>query len=106
MGASIGASTSAAAGGGASAHQRRQYAGGGNSARAAMPERLRFERDALDSVLQRAQIMAGWIFHPTMGDIDAVPLPASLYPLYAVVRPLRLLRHPWWRNWRTFIARA
>ena len=79
---------------------------GADSARAAMPERLRFERDALDSVLQRAQIMAGWIFHPTMGDIDAVPLPRALYPLYAVVRPLRLLRHPWWRNWRTFIARA
>ena len=78
---------------------------GADSARAAMPERLRFERDALDSVFQRAQIMAGWIFHPTMGDIDAVPLPRALYPLYAVVRPLRLLRHPWWRDWRAFVAR-
>ena len=58
------------------------------------------------TVLQRAQIMAGWIFHPTMGDIDAVPLPSALYPLYAVVRPLRLLRHPWWRDWRTFVARG
>ena len=79
---------------------------GADSARAAMPERLRFERDALDSVFQRAQIMAGWIFHPTMGDIDAVPLPRALYPLYAVVRPLRLLRHPWWRDWRAFVARG
>ncbi len=78
---------------------------GADSARAAMPERLRFERDALDSVLQRAQTMAEWIFHPTMGDFDAVPLPSALYPLYAVVRPLRLLRHPWWRDWRTFVAR-
>ena len=79
---------------------------GADSARASMPARLQFERDALDSVLQQAQIMAGWIFHPTMGDIAAVPLPSALYPLYAVVRPLRLLRHPWWRDWRTFIARG
>lgn len=78
---------------------------GADSARAAMPERLRFERDALDSVPRQVRTMAEWIFHPTMGDIDAVPLPGALYPLYAVVRPLRLLRHPWWRDWRTFVAR-
>lgn len=79
---------------------------GAGSARAAMPERLRFERDALDSVPRQVRTMAEWIFHPTMGDIDAVPLPSALYPLYAVVRPLRLLRHPWWRDWRTFVARG
>lgn len=79
---------------------------GADSARAAMPERLRFERDALDSVPRQVRTMAEWIFHPTMGDIDAVPLPSAFYPLYAVVRPLRLLRHPWWRDWRTFVTRG
>ena len=77
-----------------------------DSLRAPMIDRLRFERDAQDSVWRRLRTMAGWIFVPTLGDIDAVPLPAALHPLYAAIRPLRLLRHPWLRDWRKPPARG
>ena len=76
-----------------------------DSLRAPMIDRLRFERDAQDSVWRRLRTMAGWIFAPTLGDIEAVSLPAALYPLYAAIRPLRLLRHPWLRDWRKPPAR-
>lgn len=62
--------------------------------------RLRFEKDAQDSLWRRLRMMSGWVFWPTMGDIQAVPLPVGLFPLYGVIRPLRLLRHPWLRDWR------
>lgn len=68
--------------------------------RVPMLERLRFERDAQDAAWRRLRMLAGWLFTPTLGDIAAVPLPAALHPLYAVLRPLRLLRHPWLRDWR------
>jgi hypothetical protein len=74
-------------------------------ARVPMLERLRFERDAQDSALRRLRTMAGWIFTPTLGDIEAVPLPGALYPLYAAIRPLRLLRHPWLRDWQKLAGR-
>lgn len=72
---------------------------GHDSPRARMIDRIRFERDAQDSVLRRLRILAGWILVPTLGDIASVPLPAALVPLYALIRPLRLLRHPWLREW-------
>ncbi len=77
-----------------------------DSLRAPMIERLRFERDAQDSAPRRWRTMAGWVFTPTLGDIEAVPLPAALYPLYAAIRPVRLLRHPWLRAWRRPAARG
>ena len=77
-----------------------------DSLRAPMIERLRFERDAQDSAPRRWRTMAGWVFTPTLGDIEAVPLPAALYPLYAAIRPVRLLRHPWLRAWRQPAARG
>jgi hypothetical protein len=77
-----------------------------DSPRAPMLARLRFERDAQDSTCQRWRTMAEWIFTPTLGDIEAVPLPAALSPLYALIRPLRLLRHPWLRDWRKLAGRG
>ena len=68
------------------------------SLRMPMIERLCFERDVLDSPRQQVRMMAGWLFTPTMGDIEALPLPAALHPLYVLLRPLRLLRHPWRRE--------
>ena len=68
--------------------------------RAAMLDRLRFARDAWDTAGQRLRMIAGWVFTPTLGDIEARPLPEALYPLYALLRPLRLLRHPWRHAWR------
>ena len=68
------------------------------SLRMSMPERLCFERDALDSPRQKVRMMAGWLFTPTMGDIEFLPLPAVFYPIYALMRPIRLLCHPWLRN--------
>jgi hypothetical protein len=72
----------------------------GDAPRVPMIARLRFERDAQDSALRRLRIMAGWAFSPTLGDIEALPLPAALYPLYALIRPLRLLWPPRLRDWR------
>lgn len=74
------------------------------SLRVPMMERLRFESAAQDIVRQRLRMMARWIFAPTLGDIERVPLPPSLYFLYAGIRPLRLLRHPWLREWRRLFS--
>ena len=82
-----------------SARVRLEAVGAGPE-RAAMLDRLRFARDAWDTAGQRLRMIAGWIFTPTLGDIEARPLPEALYPLYALLRPLRLLRHPWRRDWR------
>lgn len=73
---------------------------GPGSPRAAPLTCLAFERAAHDTAGQTARMLGDWMFTPTLGDIAAVPLPAALYPLYALVRPLRLLRHPWLRDWR------
>ena len=82
-----------------SARVRLEAVGAGPE-RAAMLDRLRFARDARDTAGQRLRMIAGWIFTPTLGDIEVRPLPEALYPLYALLRPLRLLRHPWRRDWR------
>lgn len=79
---------------------------GPGAARVPMLERLRFERDAQDSALRRLRIMAGWVFTPTLGDIEARPLPEALHLLYALLRPLRLLGHPWRRDWRRLAGRG
>lgn len=79
---------------------------GPDTLRVSMLERLRFERDAQDSVWRRLRMMAGWILTPTLGDIEAVPLPVALFFLYAVIRPLRLLRHPWLRDWRRLLKQG
>ena len=78
---------------------------GHDSPRVSPLECLAFERVAHDTAGQTGRLMADWIFTPTLGDIAAVPLPGALYPLYALVRPLRLLRHPWLRDWRKLAGR-
>ena len=45
---------------------------------------------SLDSPYHKARYMAHFIFHPTDLDVLAVRLPAFLYPLYYLVRPVRL----------------
>lgn len=77
-----------------------------DTTRVPMLERLRFEDAVRDSPARRLQARAGWLFTPTLGDIAAAPLPAALYPLYALLRPLRLLRHPWRRDWRRLLRRG
>lgn len=72
---------------------------GPTAARADMIRRLRFERDAIDSRGRRIAMQLRWIWVPTLADIRAVPLPLTAYPLYALIRPLRLLRHPWLGAW-------
>ena len=79
---------------------------GPDSVRAAMAERLPFECDAQDSAWRRWQIRAGWIFRPTLGDVQAVALPAACFPLYWIFRPLRLLFHPWRGDWKRWAGRA
>lgn len=64
-----------------------------------MMARLRYERDAQDTWRQKIRMMAGWVFTPTLGDLEGCPLPRALEPAYAVLRPLRLLRHPWLKTW-------
>ena len=64
---------------------------GADSSRASMWERLRFEFAAQDSAARRMGMLARWAFAPTLGDLDAVVLPAGTYPLYALIRPLRML---------------
>ena len=79
---------------------------GPDSVRAAMAERLQFECDAQDSAWRSWQIRARWIFHPTLGDLQAVALPAACFPLYWIFRPLRLLFHPWRGDWKRWAGRA
>lgn len=79
---------------------------GPDTPRVPMLERLRFENAAQDSPGRRLRTMAGWILTPTLGDIAAMPLPAALYPLYALIRPVRLWRHPWRGDWRRLVRRG
>lgn len=64
---------------------------GPDSVRARIRDRLLFEARAQDSIRQGLGGLARVLVVPTMGDIQAHPLPPVFYPLYAVLRPLRLL---------------
>ncbi len=75
-----------------------------DSLRVPMLDRLRYESDVQDTAFRRLRMKREWLWVPTLGDIQAVPLPATLYFLYAWIRPLRLLRHPWLREWRTLLG--
>ena len=76
---------------------------GPDSMRVSMIERLSFERDVQDSAWRRWNILARWVFNPTLGDMEAFPLPLGGFPVYWIVRPLRLLIHPWRGEWRKLI---
>jgi len=76
-----------------------------DSSRVPILDRLRFEHDALDSARQRWRMKREWLFTPTLGDIEAVSFPASLYFFYALIRPLRLLRYQH-RAWRTLAGHS
>jgi hypothetical protein len=67
---------------------------GADALRAPSLGRLRFERKTQDGFWRRLATAGRWVFVPTMGDFAAAALPPALYPLYAVLRPLRLLGHP------------
>jgi hypothetical protein len=55
---------------------------------------LRFNLRLGDGAMDRARFAARWIFGPTPEDWRAVDLPDALFPLYRIVRPVRLLiRH-------------
>lgn len=60
--------------------------------RARIRDRWRFECMAQDVAWRRWRLTASGLFTPTLVDIQSRPLPAILYPLYAVLRPLRLRR--------------
>jgi hypothetical protein len=77
-----------------------------DSPRVPMMERRGFENRARDSLAQRLRGMGKWLFQPTLADIDLFPLPMALYPLYAVLRPLRLFSHPWRGDWHRLNPRS
>jgi hypothetical protein len=55
---------------------------------------LRFNLRARDRVADRARYAARWLFAPTPEDWRWAHLPDALFPLYRVLRPVRLLlRH-------------
>lgn len=64
---------------------------GPDSARARIRDRLLFQFHAQDSTGQRLGDVARALVVPTMVDVQAHPLPPVFFPLYAVLRPLRLL---------------
>ena len=74
-------------------------AGPAATERMPMMARLRYERAAQDAWRQKVRMMTGWVFTPTLGDLEGCPLPHALEPAYALLRPLRLLRHPWLKSW-------
>jgi len=63
--------------------------GGGDTA-----ANLRFNLRARDGAADRARYAARWLFAPTPEDWRWAPLPDALFPLYRLLRPVRLLlRH-------------
>ena len=56
--------------------------------------RMRFNLRARDGVMDRARSAGRWLFAPSPEDWGWVALPDALFPLYRVLRPVRLLlRH-------------
>ena len=45
------------------------------------------------------------IFTPTLHEYQLMPLPAALFPLYAFLRPLRLMIKWGWQGLRTAVQR-
>jgi hypothetical protein len=55
---------------------------------------LAFNLRARDSAMDRARFAARWLFAPSPEDWRWARLPDALFPLYRVLRPVRLLlRH-------------
>ena len=55
---------------------------------------LRFNLRLRDGAMDRARYAARWLFGPSPEDWKWKPLPDALFPLYRLLRPLRLLaRH-------------
>jgi hypothetical protein len=52
---------------------------------------LRFNLRARDRAADRARYVARWLFAPTPEDWRWSDLPDALFPLYHVLRPVRLL---------------
>ncbi len=75
-----------------------------DSPRTPMPERLWMEGAVQDSRMAFLKLMAHRLFVPSLADIQRVPLPPMLYPLYTFIRPIRLLRHPWLSRWRQILS--
>ena len=63
----------------------------GDSLRVRVRDGLIFNGRAQDSAGRRMGSLARALFVPTGVDLQAFPLPPGLYPLYALLRPLRLL---------------
>lgn len=61
-------------------------------------EQLEYRWRLLTSRRQKAIFWASYVLMPTPSDLKAVPIPASLFPAYYLLRPFRLL---WvWRSGR------
>ena len=54
-------------------------------------DRMRYQFRALSSPRDRAHFLGSLAFAPTVADREFVDLPAGLTPLYAIVRPVRLV---------------
>lgn len=73
--------------------ERRTFEGGADGGDEA-PANLAFNLRARDGTLDRARYAAAWAFGPTPEDWKWARLPDALFPLYRVLRPVRLLlRH-------------
>jgi hypothetical protein len=51
----------------------------------------RFHLRSMDRMRDRVRFLLGTIFEPTEADWDSLRIPPSLFPLYYLARPLRLL---------------
>jgi hypothetical protein len=77
--------------------ERRMFDGGADEGEEA-PANLAFNLRARDGAMDRARYAGRWLFGPTPEDWRWARLPDPLFPLYRVLRPVRLLvRHG--RRW-------
>ncbi len=69
---------------------------GANPTSRSLPKRLRFRVQSHEKLADSVRLLARTATRPTEDDFRAVPLPEWAWPLYRVVRPLRLLcSHGW-----------